>query len=216
MSNELGKLDRQHWVNNHTRAVFLEFSVYNPQVPLEWACSLDCSIACSDITSAAYIPRLTYLPSASLWQSSSLVEECKHHGGLSPSGSFMTLMALERCPWQVWNSVCVCTRWECDILQACGAILTGLGFCYLLCELRKMKNLKARYFRSGWILVDWGILVAVGFSQEVRKYYSWRTNQFFSGWNCLALLHQKNHRKWTVVRHILADQRKWIYESSGV
>ena len=27
-------LQQQHWVNNHTRAIFLEFSVYNPQVNL--------------------------------------------------------------------------------------------------------------------------------------------------------------------------------------
>ena len=31
---ELVELQRQHWLNNHTRAVFLEFSVYNPQVNL--------------------------------------------------------------------------------------------------------------------------------------------------------------------------------------
>ena len=31
---ELVTLQQMHWVNNHTRAVFLEFSVYNPQVNL--------------------------------------------------------------------------------------------------------------------------------------------------------------------------------------
>ena len=30
--NELLELQQQHWINNHTRAVFLEFSVYNAQV----------------------------------------------------------------------------------------------------------------------------------------------------------------------------------------
>jgi len=29
---DLLELQQQHWINNHTRAVFLEFSVYNAQV----------------------------------------------------------------------------------------------------------------------------------------------------------------------------------------
>ena len=32
VTSDLGKLQRNHWINNHTRAVFLEFSVYNAQV----------------------------------------------------------------------------------------------------------------------------------------------------------------------------------------
>ncbi len=34
IKKDLLELQQQHWINNHTRAVFLEFSVYNAQVTL--------------------------------------------------------------------------------------------------------------------------------------------------------------------------------------
>ena len=39
MGEDLIDLQQQHWVNNHTRAIFLEFSVYNPQVNLFGICT---------------------------------------------------------------------------------------------------------------------------------------------------------------------------------
>lgn len=37
---ELNNLQQMHWVNNHTRAIFMEFSVYNPQQNLFGICTI--------------------------------------------------------------------------------------------------------------------------------------------------------------------------------
>lgn len=37
ISESLVQLQQQHWINNHTRAVFLEFSVYNANVSHNYA-----------------------------------------------------------------------------------------------------------------------------------------------------------------------------------
>ena len=38
--DDLIELQQQHWVNNHTRAIFVEFSTYNPQVNLFAICTI--------------------------------------------------------------------------------------------------------------------------------------------------------------------------------
>ena len=40
ISTDLLELQQQHWVNNHTRAVFLEFSVYNAGINLFGICTI--------------------------------------------------------------------------------------------------------------------------------------------------------------------------------
>ena len=40
IEKELVMLQNNHWVNNHTRAVFLEFAVYNAQVCWNFSCSI--------------------------------------------------------------------------------------------------------------------------------------------------------------------------------
>ena len=37
LKKDLYDLQAQHWVNNHTRAVFLEFSSYNANVSIQWS-----------------------------------------------------------------------------------------------------------------------------------------------------------------------------------
>jgi len=39
IKEDLLELQQQHWINNHTRAIFLEFSVYNAQVNLFAICT---------------------------------------------------------------------------------------------------------------------------------------------------------------------------------
>ena len=164
VKRDLLELQQQHWINNHTRAVFLEFSTYN-----------------SNVSHTSKIVRWEYFAldlfhnyflQLNLFVIATIVAEFIPGGGILPYSRFEVVRLLHH------------HEELGTYLMIAETVFVFYILYFIVVNLNAMKKMKHNYWKTYWSMAEW---VLIGLASLAGLLYAYRLGKYYKSVNILYL-----------------------------